>query len=63
MCRRSKLEGVWDNPVQRLISRSYPLDDAKLERVANDHRKILAAARANDLEALIPLLDLCHQKD
>ncbi len=57
------LESVWDNPVQRLISRSYPLDDAKLERVANDHRKILAAARANDLETLIPLLDLCHQKD
>ncbi|MCZ9883061.1 GntR family transcriptional regulator [Arthrobacter sp. B2a2-09] len=57
------LESVWDNPVQRLISRSYPLDDAKLERVADAHRKILAAARANDLETLIPLLDLCHEKD
>ena len=57
------LESVWDNPVQRLISRSYPLDDAKLARVADSHRKILAAARAGDPDVLIPLLDLCHEKD
>ena len=57
------LESVWDNPVQRLISRSYPLDDAKLARVADAHRKILASARAGDPDVLIPLLDLCHEKD
>lgn len=57
------LESVWDNPVQRLISRSYPLDQPKLDRVADAHRKILAAARASDLDTLVPLLDLCHEKD
>jgi DNA-binding GntR family transcriptional regulator len=57
------LEGVWDNPVQRLISHSYPLDQAKLDRVAATHRRIVAAARARDLEALVPLLDYCHRKD
>jgi len=57
------LQSVWDNPVQRLITRSYPLDKAKLDRVADDHRRILAAARAGDPDALIPLLDLCHEKE
>jgi DNA-binding GntR family transcriptional regulator len=57
------LQSVWDNPVQRLISRSYPLDQDKLDRVADAHQKIVAAARAGDLDVLIPLLDLCHEKD
>lgn len=57
------LQAVWDNPVQRLISHSYPVDQAKLDRVAEAHHKIVDAARAGDLEALIPLLDTCHQKD
>jgi DNA-binding GntR family transcriptional regulator len=57
------LESVWDNPVQRLISRSYLLDEAKLARVADAHSKILAAARAGDPDLLISLLDLCHEQD
>lgn len=59
----STLETVWDNPVQRLISRSYPLDEAKLARVAEAHGKILASARAADPDLLISLLDLCHERD
>jgi len=57
------LEAVWDNPVQRLISHSYPLDQAKLDRVATAHRRILAAVRDRDVETLIPLLEDCHRKD
>ncbi|WP_284978113.1 FCD domain-containing protein [Arthrobacter sp. fls2-241-R2A-200] len=57
------LQSVWDNPVQRLISRSYPLDQEKLDRVADAHRRIVAAARLSDVEAVVQLLDLCHQKD
>jgi DNA-binding GntR family transcriptional regulator len=57
------LQVVWDNPVQRLISHSYQVDEDKLERVAEAHSKIVAAAREGDADALIPLLDTCHEKD
>jgi DNA-binding GntR family transcriptional regulator len=57
------LEAVWDNPVQRLISHSYPLSQDKLDKVAESHRRIVAAARVGDLETLIRLLDDCHRKD
>lgn len=57
------LKGIWENPLQRLITHSYELSADKIKQVAQTHREILQAARAGDLEQLIPALARCHDLD
>lgn len=57
------LQGIWDNPLQRLITHSYELSAQKIAQVAATHRRIVAAARTGDPDQLIPMLALCHDVD
>ncbi|MCQ9166066.1 MULTISPECIES: GntR family transcriptional regulator [unclassified Arthrobacter] len=57
------LQGIWENPVQRRIIRSYKNDGAKAAGVAAKHRRLLGLARAGKTEELIKELASCHTPD
>lgn len=54
------LRGIWENPVQRRIIRSYQADTAKGAGVVAKHRRLLAMARSGNTEDLIAQLASCH---
>lgn len=54
------LRGIWENPVQRLIIRSYKNDAEKASGVVAKHRRLLSMARAGHIDELIEHLASCH---
>lgn len=56
----ASLQGIWENPVQRRIIRSYRDDSAKAAGVVAKHRRLLALARSGSTEDLIDQLAGCH---
>ncbi len=49
------LDGLWDHPVNRRITRSYVRDGGNVPLMVSEHRAILDAARLADAELLIRL--------
>ena len=54
------LRGIWENPVQRRIIRSYKNDAAKAAGVVAKHRRLLDMARKGQTDQLIEHLASCH---
>lgn len=54
------LRGIWENPVQRRIIRSYKNDAAKASGVVAKHRHLLEMARKGQIDELIEHLASCH---
>lgn len=57
------LDAIWENPIQRMITRSYPPTAEKIAAVAAMHQDIVRTARAGDTAELIALLAGCHEVD
>lgn len=51
------LDGLWDHPVNRRITRSYVHDAANVELMVKEHRDMLAAAADADEERLVALTE------
>lgn len=49
------LDSLWDHPVNRRITRSYVHDPGNVNLMTQEHREILEAARAADLDRLLKL--------
>lgn len=49
------LDNLWDLPVNRRITRSYVFDPANVELMVNEHRDLITAASAGDLDRLLAL--------
>lgn len=54
------LRGIWENPVQRRIIRSYKNDASKAAGVVAKHRRLLDMARQGHTDDLIEHLASCH---
>ncbi len=54
------LRGIWENPVQRRIIRSYKNDASKATGVVAKHRRLLDMARKGQTDELIEHLASCH---
>ncbi|MFF5791962.1 GntR family transcriptional regulator [Paeniglutamicibacter sp. NPDC012692] len=57
---RDTLQNIWDHPIQRRITRTYPIGAEHQATVAREHREILAALTPGDTEKIIRLLGSCH---
>jgi len=49
------LDSLWDHPVNRRITRSYVHDPGNVNLMTQEHREILEAARAADVDRLLKL--------
>lgn len=51
------IDGLWDHPVNRRITRSYQHEPGQVQRMVDEHRQIIEAAAAKDVERLVGLCD------
>lgn len=49
------LDNLWDLPVNRQITRSYVFNPANVDVMVHEHRELIAAASAGDLDRLLAL--------
>lgn len=49
------LDNLWDHPVNRRITRSYVFNPRNVELMVNEHRELITAAAAADLDRLLAL--------
>lgn len=57
------LGGVWGSPVQRRISLTSRPTAARIRKIADDHTKIVACVRADDIDGALAVLRECHTID
>lgn len=49
------IDNLWDHPVNRRITRSYVHDAAQVDRMVAEHRELIDAAAARDVDRLLAL--------
>lgn len=57
---RETLGSIWAHPIQRRITRAYRLGPEHQAAIASEHREILKALPAGEIDTIIRALGRCH---